>query len=596
MKKTFKLLCGAALLLTFAGICQPTAAHAVENNTIVHITNKNDFQNFSTSPNAYDGKTILLDADLQFDGSTNNVEPISSFHGTFDGQGHTISGIKQVRDGVGTLFKNASGEIKNLTVKDCEFQVNSSNGEVAAIAVLDSTSQPLMINNCHVTNTSISAKSKAAGIGIGTKISSIKNCTVINDANNKIISSGVAAGISVFCKNVENSMNTSNVESTEAGDNAATGIVYHGAYVKNCYNAGQVLAAEKEAVKNSALIANIDSSVTGSIEHCYYIPDTELAAISTTSKNVLIDTKNVTAEQLKSTDFVGTLNENIGNHIDWFSWEIRSAESAYPQIKKLMNISSCTSSLAEGNYEYTGSQISPKAIVTDGTKLLTEGLDYYTIYENNISAGTATATIYGRNLYTGNISLSFSIAKAIPEITAKYTLGTVTGSRGSKIVLAGNVIKGDENTVLTYNSSSTKLCTVDETGLVKALKPGIVKISITYPETENYTTLSKSFTYTINPTKATPSVSSKKPKQVKVKWKKSIGCSGYEIEVSANKGFTGIAKKITIKGASTTKKTIKGLKKGMKYFVRVRAYKKASLGKTKSVLYSAWVKKAVKVK
>ena len=80
-------------------------------------------------------------------------------------------------------------------------------------------------------------------------------------------------------------------------------------------------------------------------------------------------------------------------------------------------------------------------------------------------------------------------------------------------------------------------------------------------------------------------VSSKKAGRLDVSWKKNSKASGYQIQYSTNKKFSG-AKKVTVKTGKKVKTTISGLKKGKKYYVRIRAYKKVS-GKNN---YSAWSK------
>jgi uncharacterized repeat protein (TIGR02543 family) len=92
-------------------------------------------------------------------------------------------------------------------------------------------------------------------------------------------------------------------------------------------------------------------------------------------------------------------------------------------------------------------------------------------------------------------------------------------------------------------------------------------------------------------------VKAKKPvagkKKITVKWKKVKKVNGYEIQYARNKAFTKSAKKVTVKGAKKTKKTIKGLKKGKTYYVRIRPFKKKG-GKKYLGIYT--VAKKVKVK
>ena len=87
--------------------------------------------------------------------------------------------------------------------------------------------------------------------------------------------------------------------------------------------------------------------------------------------------------------------------------------------------------------------------------------------------------------------------------------------------------------------------------------------------------------------------------KVTVKWKKQtakvIGShiSGYQLQLATNSKFTKNKKTVTVKGYKKTSKTVKGLKKGKKYYVRIRTYK--TLGGRK--YYSSWSKaKSVKTK
>ena len=68
----------------------------------LRINSANDLIDFSSNANNganYSGTTVYLDSDIVFDSSlSQDFEPIGSnetnyFQGTFDGQGHTISGL-----------------------------------------------------------------------------------------------------------------------------------------------------------------------------------------------------------------------------------------------------------------------------------------------------------------------------------------------------------------------------------------------------------------------------------------------------------------------------------------------------------------------
>lgn len=86
---------------------------------------------------------------------------------------------------------------------------------------------------------------------------------------------------------------------------------------------------------------------------------------------------------------------------------------------------------------------------------------------------------------------------------------------------------------------------------------------------------------------------SSKAKKIKVSWKKVAGVTGYQVQYSTSKKFKKAAT-VSVKKAKTVKATIKkGLKKGKKYYVRVRAYKTVS-GKKTTGKWSA--PKTIKVK
>ena len=77
-------------------------------------------------------------------------------------------------------------------------------------------------------------------------------------------------------------------------------------------------------------------------------------------------------------------------------------------------------------------------------------------------------------------------------------------------------------------------------------------------------------------------------KRMTVKWAKKKGVSGYIIQYSLKKNMKG-AKYKKVKGASKSKAVIKKLKKGKRYYVRIRTYKGTAKSK-----WSA--KKSIKVK
>lgn len=60
---------------------------------------------------------------------------------------------------------------------------------------------------------------------------------------------------------------------------------------------------------------------------------------------------------------------------------------------------------------YTGNEIIPGVIITDGSSKLIENKDYTISYQNNIEVGTATINIKGKGNYTGITSTTFKIVE-----------------------------------------------------------------------------------------------------------------------------------------------------------------------------------------
>ena len=95
-------------------------------------------------------------------------------------------------------------------------------------------------------------------------------------------------------------------------------------------------------------------------------------------------------------------------------------------------------------------------------------------------------------------------------------------------------------------------------------------------------------TFKINPKATAIKKATAGKNQLKATYKKVAGVTGYQVQVATNSKFTKNKKTVNAKGAKKTSATVKKLKGGKKYYVRVRAYKVVD-GKK---YYSAWATKA----
>ena len=110
----------------------------------------------------------------------------------------------------------------------------------------------------------------------------------------------------------------------------------------------------------------------------------------------------------------------------------------------------------------------------------------------------------------------------------------------------------------------------------------IGKAAVTVVGTGDYKGTAKG-SFVINP-KAVSKLTLKAGKnQLAASWKKGVGGVGYELQYGLKKSFAG-AKKAKISKTATVRRTLKGLKAGKTYYIRIRAWKKVG-GKT---YYSAW--------
>lgn len=144
--------------------------------------------NQNTSLNGFENKYILLTADLDLNGATEQWSPIGSkkgskFKGTFIGGGHTIDNMNITYASTGEyyrlgLFGYAMGAtIQDVHLTDVVVQINST-GVIACAGGLVGESEGTKISNCSVTGTMIAEVAKtsyAGGLVAWSKTTKITN-------------------------------------------------------------------------------------------------------------------------------------------------------------------------------------------------------------------------------------------------------------------------------------------------------------------------------------------------------------------------------------------------------------------------------------
>lgn len=279
------------------------------------------------------------------------------------------------------------------------------------------------------------------------------------------------------------------------------------------------------------------------------------------------------------------------------------AEESYDETANETLVSSWNVALSKSSYVYTGKAIMPTVTVKNKNNvLLKKGTDYTVQYSKNTACGVAKVTINGLGAYKGMSTVrTFLITPAKAKTPSLNSDGrsttsiTVKWSKNAEAVDGYQVQvykNGAWKTVKTVSSSTLKY---KVTGLSPATKYQFrIRAYKTIDKIKYYGAYSSTYTTCTKP--KTPSISlSTKSKSITVKWKK-ITTSGYQVQYSTNKNMKK-AKTVKVKSSATSKKISK-LKKGKKYYVRVRAYKTyTNKNGKKYTYYSSWSsKKSIKVK
>lgn len=145
---------------------------------------------------------------------------------------------------------------------------------------------------------------------------------------------------------------------------------------------------------------------------------------------------------------------------------------------------------------------------------------------------------------------------------------------------------------ITYKTGNKKVATVNSKGKVTVKGTGKATITVTAKATSTYSKSVKKITVYGVPKKPEMKKLTAGKKKFTVQWKKDKKADGYQVQYSTDKKFKKNVKSVNVSKKST-KATVKKLKKGKTYRVRVRSYKKIN-GKK---YYSGWGKvKSVKVR
>ena len=252
-----------------------------------------------------------------------------------------------------------------------------------------------------------------------------------------------------------------------------------------------------------------------------------------------------------------------------------------PQIKNVkLAYTSCT---------YNGTAKKPGVTVYDVDGNTLNKTDYTVSYKNNTASGAAGVTVTFKGNYAGRITATFVIyPKAVSIKTAQSTAKGVKltwnrAANGTGYIVYRSVNGSSFRRYKTINSLST-ISMVDggakKSGTKYAYKIYVYK-SVNGKVYNSAASAVKLTYYMAAP--AWKSLTNPSARAMTVKYWRASGATGYQIQYATSSTFKG-AKTANIAGAKNVTKTVKGLAKNKRYYVRVRSYRKSG----RVTYYSAW--------
>lgn len=267
------------------------------------------------------------------------------------------------------------------------------------------------------------------------------------------------------------------------------------------------------------------------------------------------------------------------------------------------DISYYTVTLKESSVKATGySQVPTITAVKSGYYSTLKASDYTVTYKNSLgqtvtsmsAPDTYTVVVTGKNGYQGSTTATFRIVGLDQTVTiANGTSKKVYADSDAFQITAK--ASGD-GTGFTWTTSDPTVATVSSTGKVTIVGVGRAKITATTIGTKKYDPASGSFIVKVYPDKVKqtkkPWTDGKKG-QLKVRWGYQDGVTKYQIRYSTTSSFKSYTTKtVNAHGDSTLatqSTTLKNLKSGKKYYIKVRAvYQMYNEEGTKITYYGAW--------
>lgn len=226
----------------------------------------------SSSYGTTNGIFFQLGADISYtptgEANENNFDSINGFYGTFDGQGHVISGIRiYTSDSNRGLFSTLNGTVKNVVLSDARVRGTSNVGGIAGY-ILDGKVQDCLVLNSAITHTDNSATRGViagdySGNANGCSNNLYNNCTINDSPGNGAYNSDRAWASNGYIVTLPDG-----VSAVSGNSLTHNGTTYHGSYSNTVTLTYDNLPAGKSALftvtktNDSSLVAETSGTFT----------------------------------------------------------------------------------------------------------------------------------------------------------------------------------------------------------------------------------------------------------------------------------------------------------------------------------------------
>ena len=406
------------------------------SKTEFYITNASQLAGFVAGvnstidyPDKFEGKTVYISTDIDID-NQEWAGITGEFRGTLDGQGHTISNLKQNIMRGGFFNGNFKGIARNITFKNA----NITASDAAGVFAYEISSPTSVIENIIIDSCTVSAAKNAGGIVEWTNCT-IKNCLVKNSTITStgghvggIVGEGqqytdywtqvVGPGLIYNCGSIDNTITTA--DGSYAGKIVGNGI--EEGTTESCYIDGGVAVGNNDGTYIEKYTRTDIASINGGFDMNVISFETNAKEYMTTESPKSFSIEFIFAPSALSVKENGQAIEfNLSDKT--LSFETSSGQNTYLLEYTIADVQYTTSIIA-------GAPNAPEIVKTiDGVELNDSAS--FLIDKDGVSYVCDTDSADGNQFAIGFASALVEGAKAIVKYGENSV--TITGSEKANL-------------------------------------------------------------------------------------------------------------------------------------------------------------------